>query len=208
MAVDYMNPQKVSTPTMSSYGLMGKLGTAAGTAGTFLSGASSFLGPAGIGLQIGNMLHGAWKAGEQARKQIAQLDKKADTIKNNLVLNSSKLRDDLKEVDIETQEQQTLLGEDIGEKLEDASTSLGQTIRRGRGLLTGHAGLQKQEIIDDTGRYAEGQIERLNTQRGQQYAGLTQPYQQYVSQSQQSLLDIASQQKQLRKKDSFWENLV
>jgi len=179
-----------------------------GKAGGFLTGASNILGPVSMGLQVAGMLHGAWKQTKQADKMKADLAKKADTIQNQITQNSVALRDDLSDIDEEYQGKQTELGEDIGETLEDASGSLGKIIKRGRGLLTGAETIGKQEIMDDTGTFAERSIERLNTQRGREYSGIIDPYNRQQAQSQQSLLDIASQRKQLEGQDSFMENLL
>jgi len=179
-----------------------------GKAGGFLTGASNILGPVSMGLQVAGMLHGAWKQAQQAKEMKDELAKKADTIQKQMTNNSVALRDDLSDIDEEYQGEQTKLGEDIGETLEDASSSLGKIIKRGRGLLTGAPELQKQEIMDDTGRFVERGIERLNTQRGREYASIIDPYNRQQEQSQQSLLDIASQRKQLESQDSMWENLL
>ena len=179
-----------------------------GKAGGFLTGASNILGPVSMGLQVAGMLHGAWSQAQQAEEMKDELAKKADTIQKQMTNNSVALRDDLSDIDEEYQGKQTELGEDIGETLEDASSSLGKIIKRGRGLLTGAPELQKQEIMDDTGRFVERGIERLNTQRGREYASIIDPYNRQQAQSQQSLLDIASQRKQLESQDSMWENLL
>ena len=179
-----------------------------GKAGGVLTGASNILGPVSMGLQVAGMLHGAWKQAQQAKEMKDELAKKADTIQKQMTNNSVALRDDLSDIDEEYQGEQTKLGEDIGETLEDASSSLGKIIKRGRGLLTGAPELQKQEIMDDTGRFVERGIERLNTQRGREYASIIDPYNRQQEQSQQSLLDIASQRKQLESQDSMWENLL
>ena len=173
-----------------------------------MSGASSILGPVSMGLQVAGMLHGAWNQAKQANKMKADLAKKADTIQNQITQNSVALRDDLSDIDEEYQGKQTELGEDIGERLEDASSNLGKIIKRGRGLLTGAETISKQEIMDDTGNFAERSMERLNTQRGGDYAGIIDPYNRQQAQSHQSLLDIASQRKQLESQDSMWENLL
>jgi len=179
-----------------------------GKAGGFLTGASNILGPISMGLQVAGMLHGAWNQAKQANKMKADLAKKADTIQKQMTNNSVALRDELFDIDEEYQGKQTELGEDISETLEDATKSLGKTIKRGRGLLTGAETISKQEIVDDTGTFAERSIERLNTQRGGDYASIIDPYNRQQAQSQQSLLDIASQRKQLESQDSMWENLL
>jgi hypothetical protein len=206
-----------NTPTGSAKAIAGaaQLGGKAagglgmlGKAGAFMSGASSILGPVSMGLQVAGMLHGAWNQAKQADKMKADLAKKADTIQNQMTQNSVALRDDLSDIDEDYQDKQTDLGESIGETLEDASTSLGKTIKRGRGLLTGAETIGKQEIMDDTGTFAERSIERLNTQRGGEYSNIIDPYNRQQAQSQQSLLDIASQRKQLESQDTMWENLL
>ena len=179
-----------------------------GKAGAFMSGAANILGPVSMGLQVAGMLHGAWNQAKQANKMKADLAKKADTIQNQITQNSVALRGDLSDIDEEYQGKQTDLGEDISETLEDASGSLGKIIKRGRGLLTGAETIGKQEIMDDTGTFAERSIERLNTQRGGEYSNIIDPYNRQQAQSQQSLLDIASQRKQLESQDSMWENLL
>ena len=173
-----------------------------------MSGASSFLGPVAMGLQIGNMLYGAWDAAKQADKQINELGNKAGKIQEQMVNNASTLRGNLTDIDEDFQDKQTDMGEMIGEKLEGASSQLGQVISRGKGLLTGNQDIVKQDIMDDMGDYQDSQTKMLETQRGSQYAGLIDPHLQGMQQNQQSLLDIASQQKDLRRKDSMWENLI
>ena len=179
-----------------------------GKAGGMLAGASSILGPISMGLQVGNMLYGAWNTTKQANKEKAALAKKAEKIQGQITQNSVALRDDLSDIDEDYQDKQTQFGENIGEKLEDASASIGKTINRGKGLLTGAGTIQKQEIMDDTGRFVERGVERLNTQRGGDYAGIIDPYNRQQENSQQGLLDIASQRKQLEGRDSMMENLL
>tara|TARA_R110002020_G_scaffold109088_2_gene252587 strand:- start:10993 stop:11646 length:654 start_codon:yes stop_codon:yes gene_type:complete len=200
---------KVATPGFKTVSKgMGLSMAGLGKAGALMSGASSILGPVSMGLQVAGMLHGAWNQAKQANKMKADLAKKADTIQNQITQNSVALRDDLSDIDEEYQGKQTELGEDIGETLEDASSNLGKIIKRGRGLLTGAETISKQEIMDDTGNFAERSMERLNTQRGGDYAGIIDPYNRQQAQSHQSLLDIASQRKQLESQDSMWENLL
>ena len=194
--------------TTTNVAFLSKLGSKAGTAGGFLGAASNALGPIAMVAQVGTMLWGAHQKAKQVNRQKKALAKKADAIRENMISNASNLRGNLKEIDIETQEKQTVLGEDIGEKLEDSSNIIGETIRRGKGLLTGHPDMQKQEIIDDMSSYAKNQTEILNTQRGQQYSGLIDAHDRQMSQNNQSLLDIASQRKALSRQDSMWENLL
>lgn len=179
-----------------------------GKAGGMLAGASSILGPVAMGLQVGNMLYGAWNAGKQARKESAELAKKAGLIQEQMVNSASNLRDNLTDIDEEFQDEQTDMGEMIGDKLQDAGKNLGQTIQKGRGLLTGDTQIQKQEIMDDMGQYQDTQTKILETQRGNQYSGMIDPHMRNMNNSQQGLLDIASQRKQLASKDSMWENLI
>ena len=62
--------------------------------------------------------------------------------------------------------------------------------------------------MDDTGNYVKDSMQRLNTQRGSDYAGIIDPYNRQQENSQQGLLDIASQRKQLGRQDSMWENIL
>tara|TARA_R110000851_G_scaffold249624_1_gene402140 strand:+ start:1438 stop:2127 length:690 start_codon:yes stop_codon:yes gene_type:complete len=199
---------KPATTALSTVGKAAPAMGMLGKAGAFASTASNILGPIAMGLQVGNMLYGAWNATKQANKEKAALAKKAEKIQGQITQNSVALRDDLSDIDEDYQDKQTQFGEDIGEKLEDASSSIGQTIKRGNGLLTGAGTIQKQEIMDDTGRFVERGVERLNTQRGGDYAGIIDPYNRQQENSQQGLLDIASQRKQLESRDSFMENLL
>lgn len=197
-----------TTSSMAQMAMMSKAAGITGGMGGALAGASSFLGPVAIGLQVGNMLYGAWDQAKQAKKQKDALAKKADKIQGQMAQNSVALRDDMSDIDEEYQDRQTQLGETIGEKLEDASASIGRTVKRGRGLLTGAETIQKQEIMDDTGNFVKDSMQRLNTRRGGDYARIVDPYNRQQERSQQGLLDIASQRKQLERQDSMWENLL
>ncbi len=200
-----------SQPAVTALSTVGKAAPAMGMlgkAGGMLAGASSILGPVAMGLQVGNMLYGAWNSGKQARKESAELANKASMIQEQMVNSASNLRDNLTDIDEEFQDKQTDMGEMIGDKLQDAGKNLGQTIQKGRGLMTGDTQIQKQEIMDDMGQYQDSQTKMLETQRGGQYANMVEPHMQNMNNSQQGLLDIASQRKQLASKDSMWENLI
>lgn len=197
------------------FNLFGKIGEAAGGAGGLLKGASGMLknasdvlGPFGSALKVGNMLYGAWNAGKQNKKEIKALGKKSEKINTQMIDNASDLRDNLADVDEEFQGELANTNEMIGEKLEESGTALGQTISKGKGLLTGDTEIQKQDIIDDTGNFQDTETKRLETRRGGQYSSFIDPHMQGVEQNQQGLLDIATQRKQLEKKDSMWENLI
>ena len=90
---------------ISSLGsLVGKGGSGMlGTAGKILGGASAFLGPAAMGLQIGGMLYGAWDKAKQAKKQIKSLDKKTTLINKNMGINENMIKSGLETVDKEAQ---------------------------------------------------------------------------------------------------------
>jgi hypothetical protein len=154
------------------------------------------------------MLYGAHSRAKEAKKQIGVLSGQANQIRENMADNASGLREDLLDIDEDFQKEQVRLGENIGEKLEDASGTIGNIIQKGRGLLTGNKDIVKQDIIDDMGSFAADSMQRLGTQRGNQYSGLIDTHQRGVLANQQSLLNIASQQKDLERKDSFWENLI
>ena len=178
-----------------------------GKAGAMGSSISNIFSPISMGLQVGGMLYGAWDQAKQAKKQIKELGKKAGTIQSQMVNNATNVRENLTDIDEEFGEKQNVVGEMIGEKLEESSSILGQTINKGRGLLTGNAQIQKEDMIEDMSDYQGAQTEQLETQRGNEYSNVIDPHLQGMEQNQQSLLDIASQQKQLRNQDSFMENL-
>jgi hypothetical protein len=198
------NPASAVSAVSKGAGLLGKLGKA----GQLATSVSNVLGPVTMGLQAANMLYGAWNASKQAQEMQDELTNKAATINQQLADNSMKLNEDLEDVDIESQEQKAVLGENIGEIFSDATKSMGQIINRGRGLLTGDQTQSELDFQDEIQVEADSGIERLETQRGQEYASLIQPYQQQQQRGQQSLLNIAQQQKQLSKQDTFMENLL
>jgi len=208
----YSNYNKINfIKPISNLGSASSLTKAGGLAskyGGFLSGASKVLGPAVMGLQVANMLRGAWKAGEQARNQITNLNQQSAQIRNNLTNNAKDLRSDLTEINEETSGDIANLGEEIGERFEGASGMLGQVIKRGRGLSTGAEGQYQAETSSSLGDAAQQGIERLDTQRGNQYSSLIDNFSRDRSNSQQSLLNMASQRKQLESKDNMWENLI
>lgn len=181
-------------------GLAGKVGLGA-------SSVASVLGPLAIGAGVYNVFKGAADKAAQARKQIKMLEKQSKTINQNIARNATGLRDDLAQIDQESQVQAGKVAQQIGEKLDDSTQQIGQTIKRGRGLLTGTSGIQAQEISSDLQRDAQNQFDELETQRGGMYGGLIDQHNNMLHQSQQTLLSIAKQQEELQKQDSWTENL-